>query len=82
MARDFTDDDRDKDVYSPEGNRIGRIRDVNKDRATVERGEDDEDLTDKVKEMLGWGDDDDKHEIHRDHVDTNDDKGVRLRDQR
>lgn len=80
MARDFTDDDRNKDVYSSEGDRIGTINDVNKDRATVER-DDDTDLTDKVKDLLGW-DDDDSNEIRSEHVDSYDDDRVRLRDQR
>lgn len=80
MARDFTDDDRNKDVYTSDGDRIGTINDVNKDRATVER-DDDTDLTDKVKDLLGW-DDDDSNEIRSEHVDSYDDDRVRLRDQR
>ena len=77
MARNFRDDDRDKDVVTAEGDRIGTIRDVNDDRATVDR--DDESLTDKVKSMLGWGDDDDSNEIRNEHVDDVGDDEVRLR---
>lgn len=80
MARNFTDDDRDKDVVTSEGNRIGTINDVNDDRATVKRDKD-KSLTDKVKDMLGW-DDDDSNEIRNEHVDTVNDNEVRLRDRR
>lgn len=80
MARNFTDDDRDKDVYTSDGTRVGRVRDVNEDRATIERGDDDEGLTDKVKDMLGWDDDDDSHELRTEHVDSYDDDRIRLRD--
>ncbi|QLG26409.1 hypothetical protein HUG10_02130 [Halorarum halophilum] len=80
MARNFTDDDRDKNVVTSEGNRIGTIDDVNDDRATVKRDRD-KSLTDKVKDMLGW-DDDDSNEIRNEHVDTVNDDEVRLRDRR
>lgn len=77
MARDFTDDDRDKSVVTREGDRIGTVRDVNEGRATVER-DDDQDLTDKVKDMLGWGDDE-SNELRSDHVESYDDDEIRLR---
>lgn len=81
MARPFTDDDRDKRVVTDEGDRIGRVTDVNDDRATVRRDSDDDDgLTDKITDMLGWNDDDDdEHELHRDHVEENPDDEIRLR---
>ena len=75
MAR-FTDDDVGRDVVTSEGNRVGRINRVDDDRATVDR--DDESLTDKVKEMLGWENDDD-NEIHHEHVDRREDDRVHLR---
>ncbi|MFC4356475.1 hypothetical protein ACFO0N_00765 [Halobium salinum] len=79
MAREFTDDDRNKRVTTADGTEIGTIGDVNGDRATVDRNhDDDQDLTDKVKDMLGW-DDDDSNEISNDHVDSYDDDTVRLR---
>lgn len=81
MARNFTDDDRDKNVVTSEGSRIGTIDDVNDDRATVKRDKD-KSLTDKVKDMLGWGDDDDSNELRHEHVDTVNDNEVRLRDKR
>lgn len=77
MARNFTDDDRNKDVVTPDGDRIGTIGDVNDDRATVER-DNDADLTDKIKDMLGWGDDN-SNELRSEHVDSYDDDQVRLR---
>ena len=80
MARNFTDDDRGKDVVTSDGDRIGTINDVRDDRATVDR-DNDRDLTDKVKDMLGWGDDDDANEIRNEHVDSYDDNQVRLRRQ-
>jgi hypothetical protein len=81
MARKFTSDDRNKEVVTAEGNRVGTIRDVDDDRATVDRSDDDSSLTDKVKDMLGWGDDDDEHEIRSEHVDDDyeDDDQIRLR---
>lgn len=83
MARDFTDDDRDKDVYTADGDRIGRIRDVNRDRATVEHDDDDHSsITGKVKDMLGWDDDDNEHELRSEHVDSYEDDRVRLRDRK
>lgn len=78
MARDFTDDDRNKDVVTAEGNRIGTVRDVNDGRATVDRDQD-ADLTDKIKDLVGWGDDDDSNELQGDHVDSYEDDRVRLR---
>ncbi|MBX0295330.1 hypothetical protein [Haloarcula nitratireducens] len=77
MARNFTDDDRDKDVVTANGNRIGSIRNVDDDRATVDR-DDDGGLTDKIKDMLGWGDDD-SNEVRNEHVDSINDDEVRLR---
>ncbi|KTG09990.1 hypothetical protein AUR64_10310 [Haloprofundus marisrubri] len=78
MVRDFTDDDRNKRVVTAEGNEVGTIRDVNGDRATVDRNDDDGGLTDKVKDLLGW-DDDDSDELRTDYVDSYDDDQVRLR---
>lgn len=77
MARDFTDDDRDKNVVTSDGTRIGTIRDVNEGRATVER-DSGQDLTDKVKDLLGWGDDE-SNELRSEHVDSHRDDEVRLR---
>lgn len=79
MARKFTDDDRDKEVVTADGDRIGTIHDVHDGRAKVRRDEDSEGLTDKIKDMLGWGDDDDEHELRDEHVDSYDDDRVRLR---
>jgi hypothetical protein len=79
MARKFSDDDRNKEVVTAEGDRIGTIHDVNDGRATVKRDDDSDGLTDKIKDMLGWGDDDD-NELRDEHVDSyDDDNRVRLR---
>lgn len=77
MARNFTDDDRNKDVVTSEGDRIGTVDRVNDDRATIDR-DSNADLTDKVKDLLGW-DSDDSNEIRSDHVDSYDDDQIRLR---
>lgn len=80
MTHQFTDDDRGKDVVTSEGDRIGTVDRVDDDRATVNRNEDDDDsLTDEIKDMLGWGDDDDSNEIRDEHVDRSDDDQIRLR---
>lgn len=76
MAR-FTDDDRGRDVVTSDGTRVGTINQVNDDRATVDRNEG-ESLTDKIKDMLGW-DDDDANEIRDEHVDRREDDRVYLR---
>lgn len=81
MERDFRDDDREKRVVTHEGDTVGTVRDVEADRATVDR-DDDESLTDEIKDMLGWGDDDDAHELRRDHVDREDDDTLYLRQRR
>lgn len=79
MARtNFTDDDRNKDVVTADGTRIGTVHDVNDGRATVERDNDSDGLTDKLKDMLGWGDDD-SNELRDEHVDSYDDDRIRLR---
>ena len=76
----FRDDDRDKDVVTPDGTRVGSIHRVEDEkRARVRRHEDDESLTDKVKEMLGWDDNHDEHELSDEHVDRRDDDRVYLR---
>lgn len=85
MTAKFTDDDRDKPVYTSGGDRIGTVSAIHDDTdtATVRREEDsDEGLTDKVKDMLGWDDDSDEHDLRSDHVDRRDDDGIHLRDHR
>lgn len=78
MTDRFSDDDRGKDVVAPDGTSIGTVNQINEDRATVERRED-QDLTDKVKDMLGWGDDD-SNELRSEHVESRDGDKIRLRD--
>jgi hypothetical protein len=78
MERKFNDSDRKKRVVTAEGRDIGRVRDVDDERATVERSDDDDSLTDEIKEMLGWSDDDETHELRQDQVDRHDDDEIRL----
>ena len=83
MTQRFTDEHREKPVVTSEGRQIGTVRDVNDDRATVDRSDDDdESLTDEIKDMLGWGDDDDTHEIRQEHVDRYEDNRLYLRQRR
>ena len=78
MARNFTDDDRGKYVTTADGTRVGTINEVHDDRATVDRDTDNDSLTDKIKDMLGW-DNEDSNELRSDDVDRYDDDEVRLR---
>ena len=78
MTRAFRDDDRDKSVFTQEGERIGTISSVDGERAKVRRG-DDRSLTDEIKNLLDWDENDDEHDLHQDHVDRHDDRGVHLR---
>ena len=82
MARPFSDEDREKSVVTSEGHNIGTVRDVDQDRATVNRTADHDSLMDKVKDMLGWDDDDESHELRQDHVDRYEDDRVHLRPRR
>lgn len=82
MDRAFRDDDREKRVVTSNGDNIGRVRDIEGDRATIERGDDDDSLTDEIKELLGWDDNDETHELHRDHIDRHEDDTFYLRSRR
>jgi hypothetical protein len=69
MRRRLTDDDRDKELVTYEGRRIGTIRTVHDGRATVRRADDDG-LTETLLEFLGWSDDEEEDDAIRDeHVD-------------
>lgn len=76
MAR-FKDDDVGRDVVTSEGTRVGTVNDVNDGRATVDR-DDGESLTDRIKEMLGWGGDD-ANEVRDEHIDRREDDQIHLR---
>lgn len=82
MVRPFNDDDREKRVVTSDGQNVGRIRDVDNDRATVERSDDDDSLTDEIKELLGWSDEDESHELRQDQVNRYDDNEIHLRPRR
>ncbi|ELZ28092.1 hypothetical protein C474_16364 [Halogeometricum pallidum JCM 14848] len=77
MTRPFSDDDRDKEVLTAEGDRIGRVHDVDGDgnSATVEA---DESLSEKLPDKLDWTDDD-PNEIRREQVDSNTGDYLRLK---
>lgn len=81
--REFRDDDADKLVVAPEGSILGSVKaiDQNRGRATVERTEEHDSLTDEIKEMLGWGDDDEdgEREIRHEHVEEYKDDSIHLR---
>lgn len=82
MARAFTEEDREKRVVTSEGRTIGTVRDVRDDRATIDRSDDDESLTEEIKDMLGWSDDDESHELRREDVDRYEDNRLYLRPRR
>lgn len=73
---EFTDDDREKDVVTSDGDRVGRIRDVDGDSATVEA---DEDLSEKILDLLGWSDDDEPDAIRGEQVEHTTTDYVRLK---
>ena len=81
--REFREEDLGKPIVAPAGITVGTVGDVHPDRnrATVERTEDHDSLTEEVKEWLGWGDDDEEdREITHEHVDRYEDDRVYLRD--
>lgn len=82
MERAFHDEDREKTVVTSEGHTVGRVREVEEDRATIDRHDDDDSLTDEIKEMLGWDDDDDTHELDREHIERDEDDRLVLRRRR
>jgi hypothetical protein len=78
MVRRFTQEDVDERIVTAAGDTVGTVRGVEDGRATVERTDDDESLTDEIKEMLGWSDDDDTYELTGDDVEEYED-GNRIR---
>ena len=81
MARDLTDDDRNKDVVTSNGTRIGTISNIREGQARVTPDTDSGGLTDKIKSMLGWDDSDEDQTLRNDDVDSVNDDEVRLRRQ-
>ena len=81
MARDLTDDDRNKDVVTSDGTRIGTVSDIREGQARVIPDTDSGGLTDKIKSMLGWDDSDEDQTLRNDDVDSVNDDEVRLRRQ-
>ena len=58
MARDLTNDDRDKDVVTAGGTRVGTVSSVQDGQARVTPDNDSGGLTDTIRSMLGWDDSD------------------------
>ena len=81
MARDLTDDDRNKDVVTSDGTRIGTVSDVRDGVASVTPDTGSGGLTDTIKSMLGWDDSDEDQTLRNDDVDSVNDNEVRLRNQ-
>ncbi|PSP40591.1 hypothetical protein BRC68_16825 [Halobacteriales archaeon QH_6_64_20] len=81
MARDLTDDDRDKDVVTAGGTRVGTVSSVQDGQARVTPDNDSGELTDTIKSMLGWDDSDEDQTLRNDDVDSVNDNEVRLRSQ-
>jgi hypothetical protein len=82
MTRGFDNDDVGKPVFSAENERLGTVSSVHEEdehRAHVRHDDDSDGLTEKVKDMLGWDDDEDEHELRSDDVDRHEDDGVYLR---
>jgi hypothetical protein len=82
LPREFRDEDTEKLVVAPEGNILGSVKaiDQNRGRATVERTDEHDSLTDGIKDMLGWGDDDESdREIRHEHVEEYKDDAIHLR---
>jgi hypothetical protein len=79
MAEPFTREDAGKTVVTAEGDRIGTIGDVEDGRATVESDESDQgNITDSIREMIGWDGSGDARELEGDEVDRNEDNQVVL----
>lgn len=81
MDRRF-DDDRKERVVTSDGRNAGRVRGVDNDWATVERPGHDENPTDGIEEQLVRSDEDETHELRRDHVDRYDDTEHHLQPRR
>jgi hypothetical protein len=76
MDRQFKDDDREKRVLRSEGRAIGTGRDVDDDRAPVDRSAD-ERLTAEIGTVLGRDTDDGTKAFHWAPINPNDD-GIHL----
>ncbi|MCL7416330.1 MAG: PRC-barrel domain containing protein [Halalkalicoccus sp.] len=77
MAHEFTDEDREKPVRTADGERVGTVSDVSNGRASVEE---EEGITDAIKEKLGWDDGDGgSYDLSDAAIDRVDDDGVWIR---
>lgn len=80
MSKRFTEDDRDKFVVTSQGTRVGKVRDVNEDRAIIERDQG-SDLAEDFLDWLGWGEESET-EILGEHVNAVDEDEIRLHEPR
>lgn len=79
MVEPFTDEDTGKDVVTAEGDRVGTISEVEDGRATVTSDESDEgNVTDHIRDMLGWNESGDPQELEGAQIDRNDEDEVVL----
>lgn len=77
--REFREEDMNKAIIAPAGVTIGTLGAIRGDRAAVERTDDHDSLTDEIKQLLGWGDDEEEErEIRREHVDRYEDDAIYL----
>lgn len=82
MDNQFSDVHRGKPIVTYNGHTIGTVREVQGDRATVERTDDHDSLTDEIKELLSWDDEDQTHELRREHVDRYEDEKLHIQGRR
>ncbi len=82
MDNPFSDVHEGKPIVTYDGHTIGTVREVLGDRATVERTDEHDSLTDEIKEQLEWDDEDQTHELRREHVDRYEDDTFHIRRRR
>lgn len=81
MTRGFEDPDVGKSVFSSQGDRLGTVGSVHdENRASVERDDDGEGLTESIKDLLGWDSEEDVGYVERDDVERWEDDGLYLRE--
>ncbi|WP_143423147.1 hypothetical protein [Halegenticoccus soli] len=79
MARNFRGEDDGKRVVDHEGNEVGTVE-LTGDSDEYADMKSAPGITKGIKEMLGWGSDDDSGRLHGEHVEEVTDEEVRLRE--
>lgn len=82
MDQPFTEEHRGKPIITYKGHTIGTVQEVQEDRATVKRNDDHDSLTNEIKELLGWDNEDQSHELRREHVDRYEDDKLHIEERR